>query len=139
MATIYIERRRNGNVESLRLDWKSGWKTVFRGPWPLIIGSVVLAVENAVVLYAGRFACPGSKRQTKSVSPKHSSANDCRFIDRRYYDGVWGADRVRLQYWSLFRRNCFLQPAWLGVDDWRHARQCHRRETASVCAFGKNE
>ncbi|MGG1596911.1 YeeE/YedE family protein [Paenibacillus naphthalenovorans] len=51
MATIYIERRRNGNVESLRLDWKSGWKTVYRGPWPLIIGSVVLAVGNAVVLY----------------------------------------------------------------------------------------
>lgn len=49
--TIYIERRRNGNVESLRPDWNSGWKAVFKGPWPLIIGSIVLAVGNAVVLY----------------------------------------------------------------------------------------
>lgn len=51
VATIYIERRRNGNVESLRPEWKEGWKTIYKGPWPWIAGSIVLALGNAVVLY----------------------------------------------------------------------------------------
>jgi uncharacterized protein len=51
VAVYYIEKRRNGSTESLRPDWQDGWRTLLKGPWPLILGSVVLAVGNAVVLY----------------------------------------------------------------------------------------
>ncbi|MGG5254443.1 YeeE/YedE family protein [Neobacillus sp. SM06] len=50
IATLYIEKRRNGNIESLRPDWSAGWKAIYKGPWPLILGSVVLAVGNALLL-----------------------------------------------------------------------------------------
>ncbi|KIL34267.1 membrane protein [Cohnella kolymensis] len=50
-AVYYIEKRRNGDVESLRPSWQFGWKSLLKGPWPLILGSIVLAVGNAVVLY----------------------------------------------------------------------------------------
>ncbi|XJZ27259.1 YeeE/YedE family protein [Bacillota bacterium Lsc_1132] len=51
VVTLYIEKRRNGNVESLRPDWTAGWKSIYKGPWPLILGSVVLAAGNALILY----------------------------------------------------------------------------------------
>jgi uncharacterized membrane protein YedE/YeeE len=50
-VTMYIEKRRNGNVESLRPDFTGGWKTIYKGPWPWVFGSLVLAVGNAAVLY----------------------------------------------------------------------------------------
>jgi uncharacterized membrane protein YedE/YeeE len=50
-VTMYIEKRRNGNVESLRPEFKGGWKAIYKGPWPWIFGSLVLAVGNAAVLY----------------------------------------------------------------------------------------
>lgn len=50
VMTLYIEKWRNGNVESLRPDWTGGWKSLVRGPWPLIFGSLVLAVGSALVL-----------------------------------------------------------------------------------------
>lgn len=49
--TLFVEKRRNGKIESLRLSWKGGFKQIYKGPWPWIIGSVVLAVGNAAVLY----------------------------------------------------------------------------------------
>ena len=51
VVTLYIEKRRNGNVQSLRPDWSAGWKAIYKGPWPLILGSVVLAVGNALILF----------------------------------------------------------------------------------------
>jgi uncharacterized membrane protein YedE/YeeE len=51
IVVYYIEKRRNGNVESLRPNWQGGWKTIFKGPWPWIIGSIVLAIGNAATLY----------------------------------------------------------------------------------------
>lgn len=50
VLTLIIEKRRNGHAESLRPEWKVGWKSLVTGPWPLIFGSLVLAVGSALVL-----------------------------------------------------------------------------------------
>lgn len=49
-VTWVIERRRNGNVESLKLQTQFGWKSIFKGPWSLIAAGIVMALGNAAVL-----------------------------------------------------------------------------------------
>ncbi|PZE19671.1 YeeE/YedE family protein [Paenibacillus xerothermodurans] len=49
-VTLYVEKRRTGSIQSLRFEWK-GWKTLLTGPWPLMIGGIVLALGNGIVLY----------------------------------------------------------------------------------------
>ncbi|MFC3885890.1 YeeE/YedE family protein [Bacillus songklensis] len=49
-ATIVIEKRRNGKLMTEKREYTNGWKALFKGPWPLILGGVALAVVNALVL-----------------------------------------------------------------------------------------
>ncbi|WP_157071117.1 YeeE/YedE family protein [Alicyclobacillus acidiphilus] len=50
-GTLLWERRRNGNVKSILASGDGlGWRRVFKGPWSLLAGSVILAIGNAVVL-----------------------------------------------------------------------------------------
>jgi uncharacterized membrane protein YedE/YeeE len=52
LATVAIERRRHGSLESTSDDSPHPW---FRGPWPLVAGALGLAVVNiATLLLAGR-------------------------------------------------------------------------------------
>ncbi|QQE78681.1 YeeE/YedE family protein [Alicyclobacillus sp. SO9] len=48
--TAAVEKRRNGNVDSIRMKQPFSMRTIFRGPWSWVAGSVVLAVGNAAVL-----------------------------------------------------------------------------------------
>lgn len=48
--TLVVEKRRNGHVERLRSNGSFSIKSVFRGPWSWIAGSIVLALGNALVL-----------------------------------------------------------------------------------------
>jgi len=48
--TWVLEKRKHGKVESLRLSAPFSVKSILRGPWSWITGSVVLAVGNALVL-----------------------------------------------------------------------------------------
>ncbi|GEO25003.1 membrane protein [Alicyclobacillus acidoterrestris] len=50
VTTIIIERRKHGKIESMVAGGKSGLNGIFRGPWSLLAGSIVLALGNAVVL-----------------------------------------------------------------------------------------
>lgn len=80
-VTVWVERRRHGNIEGLttssrpgsptRTRWGGGpgWRAALQGPWPLVAGAVGLAAVNVATLaLAGRpwgvtsaFALWGSK------------------------------------------------------------------------------
>ncbi len=49
-VTVIIEKRRTGRVESLRPEKPLNWRTWISGPWPLVIGSVILAIGNTLYL-----------------------------------------------------------------------------------------
>ncbi|MFB5190306.1 YeeE/YedE family protein [Alicyclobacillus fastidiosus] len=49
-GTLVWERRKHGTIQSMVRGGGRGWKAIFRGPWSLLIGSVILAVGNAVVM-----------------------------------------------------------------------------------------
>ncbi|MBE3569357.1 MAG: YeeE/YedE family protein [Bacillales bacterium] len=50
IVTIILEKRRNGRWIAPTLKAGNGWKTVFTGPWSLVIGGLLLAVVNTLVL-----------------------------------------------------------------------------------------
>ena len=72
MGTAFIERRKHGNLTSIRSDNKP--RSWLRGPWPLIVGALGLAAVNVATLaLAGRpwgitsgFALWGSKLMVAS-------------------------------------------------------------------------
>lgn len=49
-ATILIEKRKHGKLIPQKRENANGWKVIFKGPWPLILGGVALAVLNALIL-----------------------------------------------------------------------------------------
>ncbi|WAH35861.1 YeeE/YedE family protein [Alicyclobacillus dauci] len=49
-GTIVWERRKHGNLQSIVAGSGKGWKSIFKGPWSLLTGSIILAVGNAVVM-----------------------------------------------------------------------------------------
>lgn len=49
-GTLLWERNRNGNIQSMLSGGRVGWKGIFKGPWSLLAGSIILAVGNAVVM-----------------------------------------------------------------------------------------
>jgi uncharacterized membrane protein YedE/YeeE len=49
-ATVVIEKRRHGKLVSTSVTNPHGWKVIYKGPWPLIIGGILLAVVNALIL-----------------------------------------------------------------------------------------
>ncbi|MBB3951664.1 YeeE/YedE family protein [Aureimonas jatrophae] len=54
-ATIVVERRRNGELESEAPSRTQGLRRFLHGPWPLVAGAVALAVLNfATLAIAGR-------------------------------------------------------------------------------------
>jgi uncharacterized membrane protein YedE/YeeE len=54
-ATVVLERRRHGRVESVRTPPRPGEDPWLRGPWPLAAGAIGLAVVNVATLtIAGR-------------------------------------------------------------------------------------
>jgi hypothetical protein len=67
--TVWVERRRHGDVEGLSTSSRPGWRAALQGPWPLVAGAVGLAAVNVATLaLAGRpwgvtsaFALWGSK------------------------------------------------------------------------------
>lgn len=45
-----IEKRRHGKLISAKTENKNGWKAIYKGPWSLLVGALLLAVMNALVL-----------------------------------------------------------------------------------------
>jgi uncharacterized protein len=45
-----IEKRRHGKLISAKIENKNGWKAIYKGPWSLLVGALLLAVMNALVL-----------------------------------------------------------------------------------------
>ncbi len=45
-----IEKRRHGKLISAKIENKNGWKVIYKGPWSLLVGALLLAVMNALVL-----------------------------------------------------------------------------------------
>jgi uncharacterized protein len=45
-----IEKRRHGKLISAKIENKNGWKAIYKGPWSLLAGALLLAVMNALVL-----------------------------------------------------------------------------------------
>lgn len=55
LALVYyvvtvIEKRRHGKLISTKIENKNGWKAIYKGPWSLLAGALLLAVMNALVL-----------------------------------------------------------------------------------------
>lgn len=55
LALVYyvvtvIEKRRHGKLISAKIENKNGWKVIYKGPWSLLVGALLLAVMNALVL-----------------------------------------------------------------------------------------
>lgn len=50
VITIMLEKRRNGHWVAPTLKQGNGWKSVFTGPWSLVIGGLLLAIVNTLVL-----------------------------------------------------------------------------------------
>lgn len=55
LALVYyvvtvIEKRRHGKLISTKIENKNGWKVIYKGPWSLLVGALLLAVMNALVL-----------------------------------------------------------------------------------------
>lgn len=67
--TVFLEKRRHGELRSGAPAKVHGWRRFLQGPWPLVAGAVALAIGNFATLYlAGRpwgitsaFALWGSK------------------------------------------------------------------------------
>lgn len=54
-ATIYFEKKRHGTLESVPQPTTQGWQRFLRGPWPLILGGILLTLLNfATLALAGR-------------------------------------------------------------------------------------
>lgn len=54
-ATIYFEKKRHGSLEIESKSEYQGWKRFIRGPWPLILGGIILTLLNfATLALAGR-------------------------------------------------------------------------------------
>ncbi|NNV04869.1 YeeE/YedE family protein [Geobacillus sp. C56-T2] len=53
-AVYYIvtvmEKRRYGKLMTMTLANRNGWKAMYKGPWPLLAGALLLAFVNALVL-----------------------------------------------------------------------------------------
>ncbi|WP_407638441.1 YeeE/YedE family protein [Bacillus alveayuensis] len=49
-VTVVIEKRRHGKLISADTANHHGWKAIYKGPWPLVLGGVILAVVNALIL-----------------------------------------------------------------------------------------
>lgn len=47
--TVLVEKKKNGKLYKKEVKAK-GWKSIFFGPWPIVIGGLALAVLNAVIL-----------------------------------------------------------------------------------------
>jgi uncharacterized protein len=45
-----IEKRRHGKLISAKIENKNGWKAIYKGPWSLLAGALLLAVMNVLVL-----------------------------------------------------------------------------------------
>jgi uncharacterized protein len=45
-----IEKRRHGKLISAKIENKNGWKAIYKGPWSLLVGALLLAVMNVLVL-----------------------------------------------------------------------------------------
>lgn len=48
--SVVIEKRRYGKLISTNLNNAHGWKAIWKGPWPLVLGGIILAVVNALIL-----------------------------------------------------------------------------------------
>ncbi|SFA46950.1 hypothetical protein SAMN05192569_101344 [Parageobacillus thermantarcticus] len=58
LALVYyvvtvIEKRRHGKLISTEIENKNGWKAIYKGPWSLLVGAILLAVMNTLVLIVG--------------------------------------------------------------------------------------
>jgi len=49
-AVTVMEKRRHGQLVAAPLENRHGWKAIYKGPWPLLVGALLLAVTNALVL-----------------------------------------------------------------------------------------
>ncbi|HZG72580.1 MAG TPA: YeeE/YedE family protein [Chondromyces sp.] len=47
--TLVVEKRKYGKLVERKIKL-TGWKALFRGPWPLVFGGLILAVLNAAIL-----------------------------------------------------------------------------------------
>jgi uncharacterized membrane protein YedE/YeeE len=67
--TVFLEKRRHGELRGGAAPKVHGWRRFLQGPWPLVAGAIALAIGNFATLYlAGRpwgitsaFALWGSK------------------------------------------------------------------------------
>ncbi len=50
VATVAIERRRHGRLQHDKAPAVRGWRRLLQGPWPLILGGVLLALLNVATL-----------------------------------------------------------------------------------------
>ncbi|MCG6172652.1 YeeE/YedE thiosulfate transporter family protein, partial [Anoxybacillus sp. LAT_11] len=55
LAAVYYvvtvaEKRRYGQLVATSLENRHGWKAIYKGPWSLLVGALLLAVTNALVL-----------------------------------------------------------------------------------------
>ncbi|AGT31683.1 membrane protein [Geobacillus genomosp. 3] len=55
LAVVYyvvtvMEKRRHGQLIAAPLENRHGWKVIYKGPWSLLVGALLLAVMNVLVL-----------------------------------------------------------------------------------------
>ncbi|MGG3893713.1 YeeE/YedE family protein [Geobacillus stearothermophilus] len=55
LAVVYyvvtvMEKRRHGKLLTTPLEHRHGWKTIYKGPWSLLVGALLLALMNVLVL-----------------------------------------------------------------------------------------
>jgi len=55
LAAVYyvvtmMEKRRHGELLTTPLERRHGWKTIYKGPWSLLVGALLLALMNVLVL-----------------------------------------------------------------------------------------
>ncbi len=53
--TVFVEKKRNGSLERAPASHRDGFARYLRGPWPLVVGAIALALLNfATLALAGR-------------------------------------------------------------------------------------
>lgn len=53
-ATVFFEKKRHGSLEVEPQSQYHGWKRFLKGPWPLIWGGLILTLNFATLVLAGR-------------------------------------------------------------------------------------
>lgn len=49
-VTLFLERRRHGRLIVNDAAPRKGWKVIYQGPWPILLGGMMLAAVNFAIL-----------------------------------------------------------------------------------------